>query len=149
MPNSFIKSVAPLHLVLETSAWLRHLVIATHLAAGLASLSTPFGIPVKLILFAILVLHFRWTWGRLESVRGLTLGGEGEWEIILDTGVLSAQIEPSTVVTPWIVILHARSGRRKLYIPVCRDAVDPESFRRLRVSLRIAGHTIADHTVEP
>lgn len=134
------RSATPLHLILERSRWLERAVVATHLLALGAALANPLAGWGKALLAAAILASGIATWRRLDRVRGLTLAADGDWEVVLHDAVRNARLATSTVVTPWIVILHLSSEGRILAIPICRDAVDPESFRRLRVYLRIAGH---------
>lgn len=113
----------------------------THGLAILACLMTP--LPLSAQAFgAVGILFSLHRQGRQPArVRGLTLTAEAEWEIVLPGRTLMAQLEPGTVVTPWLVILHLRSTDRcRLAVPIWRDAVDPESFRRLRVHLKVRGY---------
>ncbi len=115
------------------------LVITTHGFALIAALANPLKLWVKVILLGAIVSNGLLTWHRRGQIRGITLNPEGHWEVILPSGSLLAQLGSGTLVTPWIVILALRTDRRTIWLPIPRDAVDPESFRRLRVTLRIAG----------
>ena len=139
MPTSSSKSVVPLHLILERSRWLEALVILAHGLAAVAALANPLDFGIKLSLLAVIAISLALSWRQLTRVRGITLNSEGDWEVILPSGSLLAHLGSGTLVTPWIVILGLRAERQHLCLPICRDAVDPESFRRLRVYLQIAG----------
>jgi hypothetical protein len=141
LPSSSSKSVAPLHLILEHSRWLETLVISAHGLALVAALANPLSGWIKLGLVFAIAISLPLSWRQLTRARGITLNSEGDWEVILPSGSLLAHLGPGTLVTPWIVILGLRTERQHLSIPICRDAVDPESFRRLRVYLQIAGET--------
>jgi len=116
-------------------------VLAMHGLAIVAALANPLEVWVKLVLLVAIALSGPLSWHQLHRVRGITLNSEGDWEVILPSGSLLAQPGPGTLVTPWIVILGLSTERRHLTLPICRDAVDPESFRRLRVYLLIRGET--------
>lgn len=134
------RSAPPLHLILERSHWLERAVIAVHLLAIVAALANPLPGWSQALFAAVIIINGVATWRRLDRVRGLTLATDGDWEVVFRDGVRFARLASSTVVTPWIVILHLSTEGGALAIPICRDAVDPESFRRLRVYLRTAGH---------
>ena len=115
--------------------------MAMHGLAIVAALANPLEFWIKLGLLAAIALSGPLSWRQLNRVRGITLNSEGDWEVILPSGSVLAQPGPGTLVTPWIVILGLRTESRHLTLSICRDAVDPESFRRLRVHLLIRGET--------
>jgi hypothetical protein len=133
-------SATSLHLILERSRALQTAVVAVHGLALIAALANPLPGGIQLLLGGAILGSLFLSWQRLIQVRGLTLNPADEWEIILHDQTVLALLAPSTILTPWLVILHLTAGNRKFAIPICRDAVDPESFRKLRVYLRIAGH---------
>jgi len=143
LPSSSSKSVTPLHLILERSRWLETLVISAHGLALVAALANPLSGWIKLGLLFAITISVPLSWRTMTRARGSTLNSEGDWEVIFPSGSLLAHLGPGTLVTPWIVILGLRAERQHLSIPICRDAVDPESFRRLRVHLQIAGIELA------
>jgi len=55
----------------------------------------------------------------------------------MDGQAIPGRLEADTLVTPWIVILNLKLPSRRLALPIFRDAVDPESFRQLRVYLKL------------
>jgi len=63
-----------------------------------------------------------------------------QWSIRENNGKThSASLLPSTVNTAWIVFLHLDvSSLGKRYLMIRRHQLDPETFRKLRVALRIA-----------
>lgn len=140
MPTSSRSSAAPLQLILEPSRTLQTGLAATHGLALIAALGNPLTGALKLLLGAAILVSLALHWRRMGFIRGLTLKPEEDWEIIFPNRILIAQLGPGTVITTWLVILHLTTPQRHYAIPICRDAVDPESFRRLRVYLRLAGH---------
>jgi len=70
------------------------------------------------------------------AVKELVLKPGGECEVFLPSGMQPGTVLDSSVVTTWMVILHIKSGSKKRAVTVCRDSVDSESFRMLRVYLR-------------
>ena len=142
MPNSSAKSAAPLHLILERSRVLHRALGAAHGLAGVAALANPLPLWVKAgLLGAVGVSLYLTLRDHVldPPVRGLSLNPDGHWEVIRRTGPVTATLLGSTVATSWIVILHLVTDRGTIAIPILRDSVDPESFRRLRVHLRVAG----------
>ena len=79
-----------------------------------------------------------------RSCIALVLDSKGEWQLMMrDGNRYVATILPSSFVTPCLTILNCSlSGRwlrypwQQYHIVILPDAVDAESFRRLRVWLR-------------
>lgn len=143
LPTSSAKSAAPLHLILERSPTLSRFIIATHALAGLCAVANPWPVWLRAGLFvAVAVSAFFSYRDHILAPRyqALSLLPDGEWEIVSRTGPLVGRVAAGTVVTRWIVILYLTiEPKGRLAIPILRDSVDPESFRRLRVYLRVAG----------
>lgn len=139
MPNSSRSSAAPLHLILEYSPTLQTGLRAIHGLALIAALANPLPWMIKLLLGIVIIVSLGLHRRGLRKIRGLTLTPEHDWEIHFTNRTVLAQLAPSTVVTTWLVILHLTTSQQRIAIPICRDALDPESFRRLRVYLRIGG----------
>jgi hypothetical protein len=138
LPTPSGQSAAPLHLVLEPSPRLRAALAAVHGLAALAALLNPLPLWLRLGLVAAVAASLRRNL-RAPAVRGLSLLPDGHWEIVGKKGVLTAAPGPATLTTPWLAILDLRSATGRHAVLVPRDSVDPESFRRLRVHLRIHG----------
>ncbi len=137
MPPSSTASSPPLHLILEPSPSLAAGLILLHGLALLASVASPLPGWVKALLgVAVIASQAFYRRGR-DRCRGLTLLADGDWEIIERGGLTRASLEPSSVITPWLVILHLTTSEGRRAILICRDSTDPESFRQLRVRLRI------------
>lgn len=67
---------------------------------------------------------------------------EGEWTLTRRDGQREAgwKVDASrSFCHPWLVILALRRDRRRGYLLLAADAVNPEALRRLRVSLRAGG----------
>lgn len=84
-----------------------------------------------------------------RSCIALVLDSKGEWQLTMRDGSrYAATILPSSFVTPYLTILNCRLTGRWLryawqrypwhhyHLVILPDAVDAESFRRLRVWLR-------------
>lgn len=87
-----------------------------------------------------LVLHLNRYY--LHYMDGLAIGYHDSGGWYLDDGsdeTLKLQLLPSSVVTPWVVILNFKSANKATRsFVICRDSLDAESFRELRVVLTIA-----------
>jgi toxin CptA len=139
LPDSSEKFVAPLHLILEPSRGLSRGIAAIHALAGVAAVANPLPLWARLGLLAAVAFSFYLTrrdYVLEPKVQGLTRHADASWEIIRRSGAVPAELADSTVVTRWLVILHLRTETGEIAVPICRDSVDPEAFRRLRVDLR-------------
>lgn len=112
---------------------------AAHALAGLASLANP--LPAWMKLGMLGAVAFSWLRCRREywvnpAVKELVLKPGSECEIFLPSGIEAGTVLDSSIVTTWMVILHIKTGAKTHAVTVCRDSVDPESFRMLRIYLR-------------
>lgn len=128
-----------LHLVLEPSRSLALGIVLAHGLAGIAALANSLPLWAGLILFAAVgssaYLNLRRHFD--PEVNSLFLdSSDRKWTVIRRRDQVQATPADSTVVTRWIVILHLDTDAGKIALPICRDSVDPESFRQLRVVLR-------------
>jgi toxin CptA len=74
-----------------------------------------------------------------RSCRTLSMNSKGEWYLELNDGsVQEAVILPSSFVAPYLTVMNCSLTGRWLqyHIVILPDALDAESFRRLRVWLR-------------
>lgn len=140
MPSSSANSRTSLPLRLEPSRRLLGLLAALHLLAGGCAVAN--GLPwwVKPPLLSAVALSYRAVrrdYGVMPRVREIVLDGEGTVVVSGRAGPVGGTLAGGCVVTAWIVILRLRTlDGRLLAIPIVRDAVDAEAFRRLRVGLR-------------
>lgn len=68
---------------------------------------------------------------------GATIG----WEIAyLDNYFRTIEILPSTVLTPFFIVLHIKEhNRKKQAILICKDALKNDEYRKMMVELKISG----------
>jgi len=66
---------------------------------------------------------------------------ETGWEVCYSDGIFnSIEILSSTVLTPYVLILHFKlTNQQKKTILIAKDALDDEKYRELSVSLKILG----------
>lgn len=130
----------PLRITPKPSGTLRLLVGASHglamLAVALTDLSWVWTVPLAFAILASLRHELR----RMVSAEPRTLlhvEGQG-WSIARPGGEPEGlKLSGGSVVTPWVVVLHGRTDRRRQDLLVTRDSLDAESFRLLRLHLRI------------
>lgn len=72
-------------------------------------------------------------------VDAIVLRSNGQWRVVSRRGeILKARLSGTTFVSPWLVILTLKPhGQRSAHIVLGRDNTMPDSFRRLRVRLRV------------
>ncbi len=139
LPNSSEKSANSLHLVLKPSRLLIRGIAMAHILAGLCAVANPLPWWAKFLLLIAIGGSFRFTYRdfAIDPVtRGVVLHSGGSVEAMRRSGRLAAVLAEGSVVTPWIVILNLRTDSTRIAIPIGRDSLDAESFRRLRVGLR-------------
>ena len=134
---SSVKSAPSLHLIIERSPALARLLVAIHSLALIAALANPLDVMFKLLLVGAILTSFAHHRRTSNRVHGLSLAAGGDWEVLMDGQAIPGRLEADTLVTPWIVILNLKLPSRRLALPIFRDAVDPESFRQLRVYLKL------------
>jgi toxin CptA len=127
---------------LQPSRALALAVVAGHLAAAGGA---AFGLPTVAAAVAgaglavSLVHHWRWAAQRSpRSVTALELGADGRLALAGPGAAWRpAELRYAAVPTWWLAILIARDGAgRSSSAVVLPDALDAETFRRLRVALR-------------
>ena len=136
----------PLRLDLRPARSLRLAVTAMHCLAFGIVLTVP-ATGWQRFLLALLVVasgyrlrtrHPLWTNER--RITALVWGRDNDWEIERAGGVEPARLGKEAVVTPWLVIVHLeRLNGDRISVPILRDMLDKDTFRRLCVRLRLTG----------
>ena len=126
----------------------------------------PLPIAIRLPLFAAVLLnatwHFRpinienryWAKGdrtgrfiwlvnklpvKRDEIVGLALKPDHAWNLTTRLGeTLEASLLGSSINTPWFVLLHFRTENNTRHRLICRDSLEPGTFRQLRVALKLA-----------
>lgn len=142
------KYAQPLRLQPKTSLILTGLLIAGHLGAIAVLFPLDLSSTIKLVIVAILIVSLivalRKQPGRVGEggIHKLIWKVDGDW--LLETTnneSITATLHESTYVHPWLVVLNFRQENKRglLSFPLVRDALDAETFRDLRVRLKVAG----------
>jgi len=136
------KYASPLVLKPETSRVFVGVFLAAHLGAVLAVLPLDLPLEIKIGLLAILAISMFVVLRSkgLANVKNLTWKEGNEWVLELGDGSqYETHLLPSSYVSPWLVVLNFEKTNesKKRSVTLFRDALDPESFRRLRVRLGI------------
>ena len=148
---SSTKYAQPLRLQPKTSRIFTGLLIAGHL--GAAAVLFPLDLPlilkvgIAVILMVSLVTAWRKQPGRTGEggVQTLTWKADGEWLLESVTGEsINATLHESTYVHPWLVVLNFRQADKRglLSFVLAPDALPSETFRELRVRLKVAGNSV-------
>ncbi|MEO1750901.1 protein YgfX [Thiofaba sp. EF100] len=106
------------------------------LALGLSALPGPAAFGLSLTLAASAVLALR---GMLP-VREMQWGDGATWHLILANGQVRRallDVQASRSLPWWVSLAFRLEDGGRLHVPLPRDALPPDDFRRLRVRLRV------------
>lgn len=139
-PSLSTTYATPLALHIRPSRRLRRFILLIHLLAGLA---------IALLPLSLGWLVVGWLLSGLSLYAGLRRQGrdrhllwrEQDWLIDVGGTEQVAVLDRATLVSPWLTILSLRRVDRggRCVLPILPDAIAAESFRRLRVRLRVSG----------
>ena len=147
---SSTKFAQPLRLNPKPSRILIALLSIGHL--GAIAILLPLYIPLviklglTIVLVVSLVIALRKQPGRVGEggVQTLIWKADGDWLLETTEGEsLNATLHESTYVHPWLVVLNFRQENKSglLSFALAPDALDSETFRELRVRLKVAGNS--------
>lgn len=121
-------------------------LLGLHGVAMLAVIHLPLAPSVLSMLIIALLLHGAWLgWSAVLrrapwSIVALSWNAGGWMLTRADGQMRTACLLPSSVVTHFVVVLHFRDPARRRYVlPLWRDSVAAEDWRRLQVRLRLHG----------
>ena len=109
-------------------------------------------LPVWLrLLLSLPVLLSLWLASRSKpEIVGLRLLPDGIWLLqSADAAEIEASLLGSSLANPWFVLLHFQAETRRYSLLICRDSLDADGFRRLRVALNVAGLSKGKGAVNP
>lgn len=129
-------SGTPLTVDAGPSRALRALVALAHGAAWIALV--PLGWAWALAGVVLLGPAAVAEWRALDAPGRLQWHADGRWVLAGDGAGPVWELARSTFLSPWIVVLVLRDGRRVRRLALARDAVPASQWRRLRARLRIA-----------
>ncbi len=139
---------APLYLELHPSRIFAAVLLVVHGGAAVCALivSLPWLVRVLFVGFILFSLRhtiFRWALIRHnKAVTALLWDDLGEWTLFSKNGKqMAVRLEPGSFVSPWWVVLDfsAIDAPGRYSAVLFPDSLDRESFRRLRVRLRLDG----------
>jgi toxin CptA len=141
------RQLPPVDMRLRRSMRLACALAAMHVTAAAVLLATPWPWWLSVMGTAILLVHGAWVIRRhallLASASIICVRLRNEDECELQTragGQVRGQVDPSSFVLPWLIVLRvAGPGRwRRRSVVLLADAVHAQELRRLRVRLRWA-----------
>lgn len=138
---------APLHLEPGPSVWLERVLLLAHGLALLCVLlvqgSPPWIWPLGLliVLSAVQLIGKHARLAHPASLAALLWDAQGQWTLRLRDGrEFDARLLGDSLLTARLVILNFAASRfRRVSLVIPPDRLDAETFRRLRVRLRIEG----------
>ena len=131
-----------LHLQINHSLWQLRFIRILHLLALSAVLLASISIWVEALLILCLVVssfiysHRATSHKNKSAVR---YSDANSWQMDVGNDFEAIQINPSTVITPWLIVLHYSLANRRHYMPIFCDALETADFRKLLVLLKVSG----------
>lgn len=123
---------------------------AAHALSLFAAWLNPLPVWLRLV-FSVCVLFSLWAALRRSraGITGLQPKPDGSWILHEGDTEVEASLLGSSLSTPWFVLLHFRTETRRPALLVCRDSLDTDAFRRLRVVLQVVGGAVGKEPVTP
>lgn len=130
--------------ILQTSQLMKYFLLIIHLVSVSVLLILPLELGLKYVLSALCLLNLFETWRRYVGFRGqvitkMWLRDSNIWQLETARGErFVAKLSGESICTPFLVILNFRRSKHwlKTSVVIPKDALDEDSFRRLRVRLR-------------
>jgi len=116
-------------------------VVLLHLLAALAVGVCALPLPARMVGLCLIAASHVYQMRRLSRLGGFLCFGEerGWWLERNGCPPEGLAIRGSSVVTPWIVVVQARGDSGEYAWALVAGAADRDSFRHLRVCLRVGG----------
>ncbi len=123
--------------LLVKALWLIHIIA---LAATLLS-AVVFTSKLVIVVLIAISLYFYLHREAKNSDYAIRHSDEFGWEFAYsDADYNAIDILPSTVLTPYLIVLHIKQqNRKKQTILICKDALKHDDFRKLMVELKMSG----------
>ncbi len=133
---------APLRFEIQPSRLLARFLFCVHALALLAAWAAPLSVPLRVLLTAAILAS---GWRELRRQRGIRVrmpssivwGADGSWSVHAGGRWQSAHLERTVHEHPMLVVLPLRTEDGRIHrVVIPPDAVDVDSYRRLRVRIR-------------
>ena len=119
-------------------AWALSMV---HSLAFIAAIMNPLTGWIKILLATVIFSSFYLSIRHFishQAVHSILRRPDGEWMLTLKDGSrVEGKLQGTTLVTICFTLLHLRTDAGMHAVLLCRDSLDDESYRLLRVLLRI------------
>jgi hypothetical protein len=138
------KYASPLVLKPDSSRIYLGLMLFVHLGAMAVVIPLSFHWSIKFVLWIVLLTSLMLVLKKQGKgdVQCLTWKEGSDWALLLENGTeVEARLLTTTYVNPWLVVLNFKfvEDNRQRSVTLFRDALDQETFRRLRVRLGLEG----------
>jgi len=143
-PHLSVTYATPLILDVTPSRRVKYFILLINLLALIALLLLPLPGSVRLGLCLLLVLLCLHALRRQHQYYRL-VWHEEHWFIQHRDREQEATLLPSSFVTPWLTILNFVTQGKTLSVLLLADSVNGDSFRRLRVRLKVSGRNSTTH----
>lgn len=153
-PMSSTRYATPLVLEPRPSRWLISLSVFFHMGTlPLIVLFAEWPWPLRVMLMSVVLLSLwlmlgKLAWRRSPGYIQRAMWQTGkDWRLMrCDGRTLTAELQPSSFLHPWLVVLNLRVEGRRLPISLvlARDSLDAASFRQLRVRLTVEAGSLFD-----
>lgn len=135
------KSEPALLIKVEQSLSLLVFLVLLHAISAVVVFMMALGVWFKMALWSFLIISSLVYWRRYQGCDycfTLKYSENLFWQLIAnEQKPLDLTVLKSTVVTPFLVVLHVKIASEQGYFMIFQDAVDDDSFRKLRVFLKI------------
>ncbi len=139
------RSALFLHVSLGRSRYLLLLNLIIHGLAFIASVANALPWWSRVLIFASVLASLYFSSKRYGLFGGISrieirFVEHRGWSLRIDENdFFSVVLLPSSVIIPWITILHFKTDRKVIPVVVFRDSLERDDFRRLRVFAKIVG----------
>ena len=130
---------------LKSSKYLAIWIAGLHFLALFAMIISQLPDLLKIILILLIWVHFILEKRRYAKQKQpqILIYSEGlGWKLLMDQVAETIEIQPSTVITSFLIIIHYKIifSENKIRSIVCfKDALNPKEFKKLSVQLKISG----------
>ena len=115
-------------------------LLGLHVLSFLAAWLNPLPVWLRLFLSLSVLLSYWLTYRYKPKIIALRLQPDGTCGLHLAGGAeIEAALLGSSLVNTGFVLLHFQAETRRYSLLICRDSLEAEEFRRLRVALNVAG----------
>jgi hypothetical protein len=134
----------PLQLQIKPSRLLKQTLLGLHCLALFAIWVSAIPLAVKALLTILVIYNGQKVYKgktRFDKTHWLNYSSGQGWQIAgQDLDFQTITILPSTVVTPWLTVIHYQiKEQSRLSLVVNKDALTPENYRQLIVKLKVKG----------